>query len=195
MIRRLFTLASAVWLLLCAATVLTWVRSDRRWLAVYREDQRVLKTSSLWVAASFKGSVWLYHENYNGTLRQQRFAPDLYWGAGFLADAPDFAMLDDTLLEEGPARFRHRWPEWHRDNRWVVGSQLIICPDWIIVAVTGLLPLSWLVRYQRSRARRRKMRCVNCGYDLRATPDRCPECGTVRRGALDSAVSGDGILP
>ena len=43
------------------------------------------------------------------------------------------------------------------------------------------LPAVWLAVYAVRVIRRRRIKpghCAVCGYDLRASPDRCPECGT-----------------
>jgi hypothetical protein len=47
---------------------------------------------------------------------------------------------------------------------------LLACP----IAVVAI---SERVRRYRQHRRRRAGLCVNCGYDLRASDDRCPECG------------------
>jgi hypothetical protein len=79
----------------------------------------------------------------------------------------------------------------------VVGTAAILCyaacvaerfvqPDTtldnaLFLAAIVLIPF-WFptaLRAEKSAKRRRKGRCTRCGYDLRATPQRCPECGTV----------------
>jgi hypothetical protein len=56
----------------------------------------------------------------------------------------------------------------------------VVFPLWLPTIFFALLPLARLALSIRRRRRNRKGRCKNCGYDLRATPERCPECGTFR---------------
>jgi hypothetical protein len=54
----------------------------------------------------------------------------------------------------------------------------VIVPAWVPVILAAVLPAWRLRRRRQQRLRRETRRCAGCGYDLRATPDRCPECGT-----------------
>lgn len=60
-------------------------------------------------------------------------------------------------------------------TEWMYG---VAVPLWFVAAATAVAPSGWAYSLWRRRRRARRLLCPTCGYDLRATPGRCPECGT-----------------
>jgi hypothetical protein len=63
--------------------------------------------------------------------------------------------------------------------------EAVTVPWWLITAIGLTMPLLRL-RHSVVLRGRREGHCLACGYDLRASPDRCPECGCASGGALAS---------
>jgi hypothetical protein len=66
-------------------------------------------------------------------------------------------------------------------NTWffVPAWRVIAIPWWAPFALASLHPLGRMLVASRRARRRRSGLCVDCGYDLRASRARCPECGAI----------------
>ncbi len=53
-----------------------------------------------------------------------------------------------------------------------------LSPHWFWSACFAIAPACWLVAVSRRGRQRGLGMCGKCGYDLRASKERCPECGT-----------------
>jgi hypothetical protein len=68
-------------------------------------------------------------------------------------------------------------------------------PDWMLILAFSVVPTGWAIS-RGLRRRDRSGRCATCGYDLRATPDRCPECGSLMNaGVIHGHSASDGSSP
>ena len=161
--RRLFTLASAVSLLLCLAACVLWVRSygikDGIWWWRSSGDPTWPRRSEV---LTYEGRIIYY--SITGP------APGVEgWGYDSWVIAPsgwNNPVADPTRTFFG-FRFSARGkPPHHRP----VAS----LPLWLPLMLLSVMPVRW---YMRRRRGLRPGLCPACGYDLRATPDRCPECG------------------
>jgi hypothetical protein len=59
---------------------------------------------------------------------------------------------------------------------------IVSCPYWLLIFELLIAPSLWTFRWRRRHLANNRITqnlCLHCGYDLRATPSRCPECGNV----------------
>ena len=93
-----------------------------------------------------------------------------------------FSSLDKTYVrwvwgEKPSAWFHYKWrwlPEVSRGG----GETRFSMPLYLPLLVFASWPLSQCFSVHRRRKRKKLGLCVKCGYDLRGSKERCPECGT-----------------
>jgi hypothetical protein len=158
--RRLLNLLTVLSVLVCVAAVALWVRS------YWRYDL---------------GSVAIgYEEVGYHSLRGHLMG---FWSS-HIGQRP----------ESGRNTFRCTPGEWRwgsllefHGDWWAVYDQpphvtriSVSFPHWTLAAVAAVPPAAAVIRRRRRRKRLLHGLCPSCGYDLRASPGCCPECGSRR---------------
>jgi hypothetical protein len=201
--RILLNAATLVSLVLCVATVVLWVRSYRagdqwtfargglRWAPLLNGDVRPYR----WVGSSQGRFVFLERTipEGSGTPRYRPgYQPKCDFSyiplaelqivatgvRGWSCPGVDFGALPAQVAPST------RPPLWGKTipPSTVAGYRVLFIFWWLPASAFAVLPAIWTLRRVWLAIRRRRTEpaghCSSCGYDLRATPDRCPECGT-----------------
>lgn len=166
MIRRLFILTSILSLLVCIATLVLWAISYR--LTVTLSAQPPPHNTTCGDLSSDRGA---FEIGLAETVDDMR--PPGGWDIQLFSDAvrSDLDIFRSTWY--GRLWFQYQWfpPAARGVFRW---RGAVLIPDWCVILPTLVMPATLFLR----RFRHRDGLCRTCGYDLRASPDRCPECGT-----------------
>jgi hypothetical protein len=172
--RRLLNLLPAVSLLLCVGACVLWVRSywvndTYRWVQRPRDPAvascaQITSVSGVIVVGRF--SVTYFGPDAATRAANHRFQP-LGWRT-------EPAILTGWWANLLP----HRLTDGRTGRTTRVASTYFQLPYWMPALLLLLIAAIRPALYLRSSLRRRHGNlCLRCGYDLRATPDRCPECG------------------
>ena len=182
--RVLFNILAAASVLLFAAVVVIWAATYRTGrVGTFRRDESTVR-----FICSHGGKLELAVQTLVPPVAGFRYAADIgTYGRlailceGYTAAATTFAPhhAQEGALGFGKSRYRGRFVVGPGLTRYAAEARAYFVPYWALLLLAASAP--WVVARRRYRVYRRSRRgeCIACGYDLRATPGRCPECGAI----------------
>jgi hypothetical protein len=179
--RGLFGAIAVLSFVLSVVATVLWVRSYYGEDAVFIYHDAVLGERDSVVASSARGRCYVFYIMDGRTTKQEE--PQLvvfHSNATAIPYLSKFwvphAFLGFGVGFTNPAsKFYDSWPR-----------LALTAPHWGICLALAAFPALWVWRGVKRWRRHSAGFCYACGYDLRATPDRCPECGAEARGAAVS---------
>jgi hypothetical protein len=178
--------AAVLSLLLCIAALVFWVKGKSAAQVVVRESAR-----SYQIITVSRGELSVFYERGIGWAVLEPRADTTYW-QWFSHEAEDLcaatAILGPSARAPAAGFFFWRLHWGGNIKTWV------LLPMWFVVFVFAVLPLAVCARHVHRMLGARRVAegcCERCGYDLRASPERCPECGA--RKGLRVTISESGF--
>jgi hypothetical protein len=165
MARRIFNALAVISFLGCVFTIALWVRSDS-----WRDDWKLQGQPNYACLDSYEGEIWVYW--VTGNLVGGPYQSREFFGLGIRRNCV-MAISETSHSQPEPAAAAAVTP-----GPFFAASAVGV-QDWFLALAFAIAPI---LRFRPHLARNRRLRaghCQSCGYDLRATPDRCPECGII----------------
>src|SRR5688500_3351034 len=190
--RRLLSIVTFLSLALCVAVIVLWVRSysvNDVVLRVVEQGDAHYTTGYLKSAHGTLSAQWI---DYSGPLAAGTQPAEADWRVQSVPldredRLPQLRFMDGGF-RVGPYGYGHL--------RGGVAQYRVAVPHWAAMLLSLLLPAALLgTRWVRRRRMSGIRMCRNCGYALRATPERCPECGTVEQQGSRKRSSDDQSVP
>lgn len=200
-VARIGVIVSTFLLILAAAM---WVRSRSTYDRLYvklldREwpDHFIVTHGLISTRGTIEYTRWLPQENRPATWTMWRDGP-VSWGWEHGSTRNMMPIEAEQDVSDFPYAAWTRWGfHWSdslgatREHGLPMGDRCIVVsvPYYAVTLLFALLPAASVIAPARRRLRRLRSpsTCVHCGYDLRATPDRCPECGAAAGPASPAA--------
>ena len=191
--RRLLNLLTALSLLLCVAVCVLWVRSYWHRDSLYREEMS--PGGLAWTSKTFhssSGMIWA--DIWRGSYLDRSIALYEWQMLQRFREQAALRVGDSATVRPGTWTYSDVVPRPAVTPEESFGIHYVRTRDQIapgithfvfhagiphglVAALAMILPAVSTWSWLRRRHRRRGGLCPSCGYDLRATPGRCPECG------------------